>query len=215
MQRLLIIASACLVLAASGVVHGIWTDRWSELADLSESVAKLEQLPKTVGAWQSSEVEMEKDPKTGLAGMIARRYVHSTTGKSVTLLLACGRSGPVCTHTPDVCYAGNGYEVEAPKRFRLPAAQGETAAEFWTARFVKERNTGKTHLRVFWAWHGSEGWKVADHPRLSFASEKVLHKLYLIREMIQSDESLEGDACVEFMHELLPTIRQKVFTQAT
>jgi len=214
MQRVFIIASACLVLVASGVVHGIWTDRWSELEDLSDSVAKLEQLPRTVGAWQGSDVEMEKDPRTGLAGMIARRYVHGTTGKSVTLLFACGRSGPVCTHTPDVCYAGSGYVVETPKRFKLSSVQGEPSAEFWTARFVRERNTGKSHLRIFWAWHGSEGWKVADHPRLSFASEKVLHKLYVIRDMANADEPLEGDACVEFMQELLPALRQNVFTQA-
>jgi len=140
--------------------------------------------------------------------------VHTTTGKSVTLLLACGRSGPVCTHTPDVCYAGSGYVVEAPKRFRLPTVQGQTPAEFWTARFVRERTTGKTHLRIFWAWHGADAWKVADHPRLSFAGEKVLHKLYLIHEMVQPDEPVDGDACVEFMQELLPAIRQNVFTQA-
>ena len=30
----LVIASACVVLVASGVVHGLWTDRWSDLADL-------------------------------------------------------------------------------------------------------------------------------------------------------------------------------------
>lgn len=212
MQRSFLIVSACLVLVASGVVHGIWTDRWSEVEDLSESVARLEQLPKTVGAWRGTDVEMDKDPRTGLAGMIARRYVHGTTGKSVTLFLACGRSGPVCTHTPDVCYAGSGFVVEAPKRFRLSTAPGQPPAEFWTARFVKERTTGKTHLRIFWAWHASDAWKIADHPRLSFASEKVLHKLYLIREMITPDESLEGDACVEFMQELLPAIRQNVFT---
>jgi hypothetical protein len=214
MQRMFIIASACVVLIASGVVHGVWTDRWSELEDLGDAVAKLEQLPNTIGAWQGSEVEMEKDPRTGLAGMIARRYVHSATGKGVTLFLACGRSGPVCTHTPEVCYAGSGYEVEAPKRFRMPTSQGESPAEFWTARFVKERSTGKTHLRIFWAWHGSQGWKVADHPRLAFANEKVLYKLYLIREMVQPDEPTEGDACVEFMQELLPSIRQNVFTLA-
>jgi hypothetical protein len=214
MQRIFIIASACLVLIASGVVHGIWTDRWSEQVGLSDAVAALDQLPMKIGAWQGSPVEMEKDEKTGLAGVIARRYVHAASGKGVTLLLACGKPGPVCMHTPDVCYAGSGFVVETPKRYHLtPAAPGQPSGEFWTARFVKERTTGKTNLRIFWAWHAN-AWKVADHPRLSFAGEKVLHKLYVIREMVQPDEPLEGDACVEFMRELLPTIRQTVFAEA-
>ena len=168
----------------------------------------------TIGAWTSSVVEMEKDANTGLAALIARRYVHVSTGKSVTLLLGCGRAGPVCTHTPDVCYAGSGYEVEKPTRFQLAARGGEASPEFWTARFVKERAAGITHLRIFWAWHGAESWKVADNPRLSFAGEKLLYKLYLIHELAQPEEAADKDACVEFMKELLPAIQQCVLTEA-
>ena len=214
MYRTILLACACVVLVGSGVVHGLWTDRWAEPADLSDAAARLEQLPTTIGAWQGSNVEMEKDPNTGMAGMIARRYVNAANGKVVTILLGCGRSGPVCTHTPEVCYAGSGYEVEKPRRFHLPTKTAETAPEFWTARFVRERTTGKTHLRIFWSWHGAEGWKVADNPRLSFAGEKLLYKMYLIREMVQRDEPIEGDACVEFMQELLPSIRQTIMTEA-
>jgi hypothetical protein len=214
MYRTLILACACVILVGSGVVHGLWTDRWSEQTDLGGAAARLDQLPTTIGAWHGTNVEMEKDPNTGLAGMIARRYVNAASGKVVTILLGCGRSGPVCTHTPDVCYAGSGYEVEKPRRFHLPSKTADAAPEFWTARFVKERATGKTHLRIFWSWHGAENWKVADNPRLSFAGEKMLYKLYLIREMVQPDEPIEGDACVEFMQELLPAFERTILTEA-
>jgi hypothetical protein len=215
MKRLLAIASACAFLIASGVVHGVWTDRWSDQSDLVATAKQLDLLPMTIGAWHGTTVEMEKDPNTALAGVVARRYVHASNGKAVTLFLACGRSGAVCTHTPDVCYAGSGYEVEKPRRFVPPAMSAEPPSEFWTARFVKERATGKTNLRIFWSWFGKETWKVADNPRLSFAGEKVLYKLYLIREMVQSDEPLEGDACVEFMREVLPVFRQTVLMDYT
>lgn len=211
MGRILVIVIACSMLVGSGVVHGIWTDRWSEQADLAEAAQQLDKLPMTIGNWHASNVEMERDPNSGLAGMIARRYVHAGTGKSVTLFLACGRSGAVCTHTPDVCYAGNGYEVEKPTRFPLTSTTAEAPPEFWTARFVKERSTGKMNLRIFWSWHGSDSWKIADNPRLTFAGEKVMHKLYLIREMLQTDEPLEGDPCVEFMREVLPQLSRSVF----
>ena len=146
MGRIIVIASACLVLIASGVVHGLWTDRWSDQADLGVAAQNLQRLPMALGAWHGSDVEMEDDPRSGLAGMIARHYVHAVSGKAVTLFLACGRSGPVCTHTPDVCYAGNGYEVEPPKRFPLTSASSREPSEFWTARFVKDRTAGKIHL---------------------------------------------------------------------
>jgi hypothetical protein len=207
---MMVIACACVVLIASGLVHGLWTDRWSDDAALQEAAGKLDQLPMTLGAWHGTTLDMEHDPNSGLAGMIARRYVHASDGKVVTLLLACGHAGPVCTHTPDVCYRANGYDVETPKRFQLTSKTAQAPPEFWTARFLKERAGGKTHLRVFWSWHGAETWRVADNPRLSFAGEKVLYKIYLIHDMVQPDEPLESDACVEFMHELLPILRDAV-----
>jgi hypothetical protein len=206
MFRVIIVVSAVVVLVASGAVHGVWTDRWSDRGDLVEIVNRLDELPLTIGDWHGSNVEMEQDPKNGLAGVIVRRYIHAKNGKSVTLFLGCGRSGPVCTHTPEVCYAGSGFEVEKPKRYSMSAG----GAEFWTARFVRERNTGKTHLRIFWSWHGADGWKVADNPRVRFAGEKSLYKMYLIREMVTPDEPMESDACVEFMNDVLPAFRESV-----
>ena len=213
MFRTIVVSLACAMLVATGVVHGVWTDRWSAQTDLHEAAAGLQKLPLNLGGWQGSDFETERDPKSGMAGVIARRYVHAKDGKIVTILLGCGRSGPVCTHTPDVCYAGNGYEVEKPRRFRMPSIAGQAAQEFWSARFVRERASGRTHLRIFWAWHGTDTWKIADNPRLSFAGEPMLYKLYVVREMTQPDEPLESDACVEFMQELLPAFRASVLNE--
>lgn len=210
MFRTIVVSLACAMLVATGVVHGVWTDRWSAQTDLHEAAEGLARLPTTIGGWQGRDIEMERDPKAGLAGVIARRYVHTKDNKIVTILLGCGRSGPVCTHTPDVCYEGNGYKVEKPIRFRMPVPAGQSAPEFWTSRFVRERASGRTHLRIFWAWHGADTWKIADNPRLSFAGEPMLYKLYVVREMAQADEPLESEACVEFMQELLPAFRQSV-----
>jgi hypothetical protein len=215
MGRILVIVVASSMLIASGVVHGLWTDRWSDQGDLAEAAKRLDRLPMKVGAWHGSTIDMEKDARSALSGMIARRYVHATSGKIVTLYLACGRPGPVCTHTPDVCYAGSGYEVEKPKRFQLPSTTAQAPPEFWTARFVKERASSKIHLRIFWAWHTADSWKIADNPRLSFAGERVLHKMYVIRELMQPDEPIEGDACVEFMNEVLPMLRSSVFAETS
>ena len=211
MHRVILASSAALVLIASGLVHGLWTDRWTEAVDLSGVAKRFEAIPTQIGKWESKEIDMGQDPRLGLAALIARRYVHRETGKVVTILVACGRPGPVCIHTPEVCYAVNRYEVDQKERFTLAQASG--APEFWTARFVRQRNDGQTILRIFWSWHTSDGWKVADNPRTAFAGETYLHKLYVIRELSNPNEPADGDACTEFMQELLPELQRNLFVE--
>ena len=214
MYRTILTLSALLVLVASGAVHGIWTDRWTQNpAVLTAASQRLAEVPASFGKWDGKDIEMNTDPKLGLAGVLARRYVHQETGKMVTIYLACGRPGPVCVHSPDRCYVADGYrEVETPRRTTLPG-EGKDAPEFWTARFLRERADGQTHVRILWAWHGSSGWRVSDNPRVSFAGEKVLHKLYVIRELAGPNEPAEAEACAEFMQELLPILEDRLFVR--
>jgi hypothetical protein len=212
MYRTILTLSSLVVLAASGAVHGLWTDRWTQNPEIVLAAAeRLNQVPATFGAWEGTDIEMNTNPKLGLAGVLARRYVQRETGKVVTIYLACGRPGPVCVHSPDVCYRGDGYvEVEKPRRTTLAGA-GKDAPEFWTARFLRERPDGQTHLRIHWAWHGSDGWKVSENPRVTFAAERVLFKLYVIRELAHAQESAEEDGCAEFMREFLPVVEDRLF----
>src|SRR5947209_1581301 len=112
MYRTFLTASAMTLLLFSGLVHGLWTDRWSEQLDLGEAAQVLGRLPQDFGNWHGDDLDMENDPRLGLVGILSRRYTNTTTGKVLTLFLACGRPGPVATHTPDVCYVCQGF-VEA------------------------------------------------------------------------------------------------------
>jgi Protein of unknown function (DUF3485) len=215
MYRTILTVSAGLVLVASGVVHGLWTDRWTaDPAELKHAADLLAQVPLTIGKWDGKDLETENDARLGLAAVMARRYAHLESGKVVTIYLACGRPGPICVHTPDVCYTSDGYdEVDRPRRTSV-AESGKMPAEFWTARYMRQRPDGQTNLRIFWAWHTSTGWQVADNPRVAFAGEKVVHKLYVLRELANPNEPAEGDACAEFMQELLPALEQRLFVRS-
>jgi hypothetical protein len=208
----MITASAALVLVASGVVHGLWTDRWTaDPAVLKAAADYLATVPATIGKWDGTDIDMPNDARLGLAGSLARRYVHRENGKVISIYLACGRPGPICIHTPDACYVADGYkEAEQAHRFTVDK---NTRAEFWTARFMRQRPDAQTNLRVFWAWHGANGWQVPDNPRVAFAGEQVLHKLYIIRELVSPNEPADGDVCVEFMQELLPALEQRLFAK--
>jgi hypothetical protein len=214
MVRTLLTLSTGLVLVASGVVHGVRTDRWTaNPEELRIAAERLAALPVVIGMWDGTDFEMKDDTRMGLAGVLARRYVNRETGKAISIYLACGRPGPASIHTPDVCYRADGYtDVEPPRRVSLPMGD-KSSAEFWTARYVRSRPDGQTNLRIFWAWHTSAGWQVADNPRTTFAGESVLHKLYVIRELASANDPAENELCAEFVHELLPVLQEQLFAK--
>ena len=214
MHRTTLTVSAALLLIASGAVHGIWTERWtSNPEDLDLAARQLSDVPAAFGKWDGKNIDMPTDAKSGLARVMARRFVHRENGKVITVYLACGRPGPICIHTPDACYQADGFtEVESPRR-KSVAGDGKTPSEFWSARYMRTRADGQTNLRLFWSWHTAEGWKVADNPRIAFAGESVMHKLYVIREVANPNDPAEADVCVEFMRELLPILEQKLFVK--
>lgn len=210
MKRIILIPLTGALLVAAGVVHGVWTDRWNDGSDLVGAVERLNRIPLHLDDWEGKRVEHERDARSGLAGSATYQFTHKKTGKAVTVFLACGRPGPVSVHTPEVCYAGAGYEVERPARFTSPRTglQGQT---FFTSRLVRKRSAEQNQQRIFWGWNAGRGWEVSDNPRFSFTGQAVLFKMYVLRELNASSEALENDPCVELMEVLLPALQMEVF----
>jgi hypothetical protein len=211
MRQVLLGASGILVLAFCGIVHGLWTDRWAHRSDLAQAAATLDSLPLVLGDWHGTNLDQAGERATAMAGTLSRRYLHRPTGKVVSIYIGCGRPGPVSVHTPEVCYAGSGYQVDRLATFAVPSGSDMPRGEFWTARFVKEKADGRTNLRLFWSWHAAGQWQIADNPRLAFAGERLLYKLYVIREMTGGDEPVETDPCVDFLRQLLPAMQSTYF----
>lgn len=132
-----------------------------------------------------------------------RTYEHESSGEIVSVLLIVGRPGPVAVHSPDVCYPAAGYEAsEAPVHQRVTAKNG-TTAEFWKVDFRKEMVPIPGRLRIYWAWRGSGGWSAPLTPRLAFAREDCLYKLYVVRSLPPSPENDRSDASVDFIETFL------------
>lgn len=187
----------------SGLVHGLWSQRWQPSEGLADAVTRTERVPLTVGDWDGSEEEMDPDllRQARLESCWMRRYTNRQTGAAVTALLMCGRPGPVSVHTPNSCYRGAGFEpLAAQTRFTV------AGADFWTAKFRKADAALPVTLRILWAWNDGGGWLAPDHPRLEFARRGALYKLYVLREMSSPAERLEEDPCAEFLRCLLPVL---------
>lgn len=208
MKTAIVLLIGCGMLVAAGYVHGLWTDRWNDGSDLAQAAARLERMPLKVGEWTGKRVEHESDARAGLAGSVTYQFTSAKTGKSVTVFLACGRSGPVSVHTPEVCYAGSGFDVEKPARFAStrPGLEGHG---FFTSRLVRKRSSEQTTQRIFWAWNAGQTWEAPDYPRMTFARTPVLFKMYVIRELTGTSESPENDPCVELMEALIPALQSE------
>src|SRR5947209_9927630 len=104
MTRTALSALGLLVLLVSGVVHGLWTDRWRAAAEPAAYAARLADVPRTVGDWEGQDVTLEEKSLrvAEVTGYLARTYVHRRTGAMAEVVVVCGRPGPISVHTPDV-----------------------------------------------------------------------------------------------------------------
>lgn len=210
--------TALIAVLASGVVHGLLTDRWQAAPEPAARAARLELVPFVLGDWVGQDIDTDAPQVGSIAGYLHRRYLNRQTGIGVTVYMVCGRPGPICIHTPDVCYAASGYEIMTQERLKLPADVGE--GEFWTAKLHRSNSTEDQRLRIFWSWSDGSRWAVPESPRLEFARRSVLFKLYLLREerssnrssaQVDNAEFLASEPCLDLMRQLLPEWRKAVF----
>jgi hypothetical protein len=214
MLRILAIMTAGSLIAIPGFVQGIWSGRWNRSQELETAVASLERVPLHIGEWKGHSVQLDRDQIEGadLAGYLCVRYENQRDGRIVTVILMCGRSGPVSVHTPDICWPGAGYDLVArPSRWNPGIDYAAQPAEFWTARFQKNEAAAPFFRRVYWAWSAGGAWQAPDKPRLAYARHSALYKLYLIQEVSGTDEQVPDEECDDFIQLLLPELEQALF----
>lgn len=204
--------AALAVVIGAGAVSGLWTDRWSARDRLTLQVARLNQVPLTIGDWQGQALTLDPHmiTRAEIAGYLMRRY-ENPRGDVVTVLLVAGRPGPISVHTPEVCYGGAGYEPSAPKGKCLIDRDASGSEEFWLADFVKQATTAPEHLRILYGWTPDGSWSASEQPRLDFASVPALYKLYIVRATFAADEPVQDDPGAQFARQFLPVVRASVF----
>jgi len=172
-----------LLVAAAGVAHGIKVDRWGKSGELRTATERLDRMPNVVGDWVGSEVQV--DPKemmvAGVDRAAFRTYFNPRLGTRISVLLECGRGGPISVHTPEVCYAGAGFRLDG-QQDRLTSGNEESA--FWSASFSKIDSALPQQLLVLWAWsRDGKHWSAPENARKDFARFPAVYKLYIVREV--------------------------------
>lgn len=214
MKRILPIVAAIAVVLSSGVAQGLWSHRWIASRDLEIAVTRLDRVAMKVGDWEGQDQEFDRRQleQAEIDGYVMRRYKHRRSGASVSVLLVCGRTGPIAVHSPDICYAGAGYVLAAdPVRKAVELAGSGPPAEFWRGDFAKQHALAPLNLRIYWSWSNGGPWKAPDNPRLAFAGSPVLYKLYVIHESSGgAARSADTDPGVVLIQALLPGLAKSL-----
>jgi Protein of unknown function (DUF3485) len=212
-----LILPACLVLIiAFGVANGMWTDRWSMFEGPAQASAKLHDIPQSIGDWEGKDQELDASQvsQAGIVGYVMRHYTNRVTGETVQVLLVCGSAGPTSCHTPDICYAGQGYELATPPTFKtFPATSSQASATFNVGRFQKAGPTPDI-LNIYWAWNATGTWNAPANPRWAFGHHRFLYKLYVIRPQTKTTESSADDTVPAFLQGFLPQVQKFLLEDA-
>ncbi|HEV3162526.1 MAG TPA: exosortase-associated EpsI family protein [Isosphaeraceae bacterium] len=212
MTRILSYTAAIGLLVASGILHESWTHQWRGAPKVTMATARLDRVATSLGDWHSQPTDIEQRDLVGLGidATLARRYVNERTGRAVTMLLMCGKPGPVSVHTPDVCYLDAGYLMAQPLPGRVTVSPPDHSpqAALFSADFYKQDSLDPKRLRIYWSWSAGKDWIASDHPRITFASATMLYKLYLIADVTAGRDEIAE----EFARELLPHLDRVLFS---
>lgn len=207
------VSGAVLALVLAGYLQRSWTGYYRTAPALAEAAERIQGIPLALGSWRGQTLELDAadTASAGYTGGVWRRYEDPSKGIVLSMLLVCGRPGPVSVHTPDVCYGGAGYKRMAePGLTRVAAQNLVEPAAFWRADFDKPSQANGRRLRIFWSWYDGERWQAVENPRLTFMYRPVLYKLYVVCEITPDDEARKMKACTEFMNLLLPELQKQL-----
>lgn len=210
------VVAALVMIVASGAVQGFWTGRWALSRDLERRVAELKNVPQTIGDWEGTDDPL--DPRVaqeaGIVGYVSRDYRNRRTGSAVSLLLVCGRPGPISVHTPEICFRGTGFE-QVGQTARLSAGSG-SEGDFWAADFTKAGTIVPQRVRILYSWNANGVWKASDRPRWDFGGFPGLYKMYIVYQPPAADgKTQREDVGLDFLRDLLPLLGNTLFSKSS
>ena len=142
----------------------------------ADAAARLKGIPLTFGTWTGSDNDV--NPK-GMRVAEAEAYLSRTyrnRNEAYSVMILYGSPGGLGAHDPKTCYAGTGFEQKGSSKQMC----FEDIGMLWNARFDREVPE-RASLDVYWGWGTHGEWDAPDQPRLVYAGESRIYKIYIQR----------------------------------
>jgi hypothetical protein len=203
---------AVILVIASGVAQRVWTGAWTGPDNEPAAfAARLANVPLTIGDWQGTDVAISPNELAGAeaVGHVVRRYVRPDKAGEVSLMILCGRPGPISLHPPSVCYGGIGFEpMGQESHYKVENMGNVPEADFCKLNLIKPDRVAPAHLRIYYAWNAGGDWRAPASPRLAYGGAGALYKMYLVYRPAPGSELAEQDPCQDFLRDLLPELHK-------
>jgi Protein of unknown function (DUF3485) len=206
------IAAALAIMAVTCGFQGKWSERWGTFPELELYAAQLDQIPEQIGEWQGQD-QGKSDAKirkiAGAVGELMRTY-RNAHGDEVRVSIICARQRDIFYHTPERCYPAAGFDMQGDPQQVAYELPNNTQAEFFTTSFLKSEPTGTHAEKGFWSWTGDGKWIAPRNPKLEFAGERALYKLYVFATIPPGKGHQNTDFCVDFIRAFLPVATESL-----
>ncbi|MEZ6139249.1 MAG: hypothetical protein R3B84_01640 [Zavarzinella sp.] len=205
------IGIAFALILTTGVLHGMWTNRWSGTTKESELRAPLAQLDQPLAGWVPGKmIELNPQDLPADTNTESRAFSHPAAKGQLVASLTAGKPGVVAAHTPDVCYLGSGYQLQGSVgKKSFPGSDG-TKIEMYQADFVKTSASNREAVRVLWTWHDGKQWRAPDYPRLTFFRTPIVYKLYIVQPVTEGMALTETESYRNFVTALATELGQQL-----
>lgn len=198
---------ACAILVGAGLVHGRITDRWGVPSSVSAAADRLDHLPDVIHGWTSTRRDVSDRVLTAAAAAnIVDRNFLSPEGDHIQVMIVCGRPGPVTRHPPNVCFTASGLrQASGITTDRFPNEPDRQSMEFAQCLFESEEASSRFITQWSFSSNGRD-WQMPGNPRMAFAGEGWLYKLYIIASEAKDDRVIARRN--EFVNQLLAELRE-------
>lgn len=204
-------ALGIILILGSGVIHGVQSDRWGQSQKVIDAASRLDDLPVSFGDWVSTETEIPQEHlKVAEAdGHFSRTFTHKETGQAVSVMILCGRPGPISVHPPTVCFVGAGWGLQSQPT--SAPIKGTVSGSLWNGRFTRTVDGVPVAIQTFWGWSGDGNWLACDNARFETASFSYLYKMYVTVPVSPESGEIDSKVTDSFMDNFLPRVNRVLF----
>lgn len=211
MTRNLFSITAILLVVGIGIAQGMLSDRWGIPANVTAAAQMLQSIPLTVGKWQGRDGEplSERAVKvSGAVGYISRSYSNDSSDV-VSVMILCGRPGPISSHAPDVCFEGAGLVQTADAQPRAVPGEAGAKRTFNTAEFRPPATRPGPNVGTYWGCSvdGRE-WDAVSDGRFEYAGHPHLYRAIITSTSPMTVAEGETPVIEAFLAEFLPVVSQ-------